>query len=91
MSRLNYVGIDDKVINASFVDDNNSASDDVDDDCHDDGDNNNDDNDDHDHDDNYGDDDNDTCVETCWPEQPGSCSTFPSLAPTSFSSTERFS
>ena len=79
--------MDDKVINASFVDDNNS----VDDDGYDAGDNNNDDNDDHDHDDNYGDDDNDTCVETCWPEQPGSCSTFPSLAPTSFSSTERFS
>ena len=79
--------MDDKVINASFVDDNNS----VDDDSYDAGDNNNDDNDDHDHDDNYGDDDNDTCVETCWPEQPGSCSTFPSLAPTSFSSTERFS
>ena len=67
------------------------ASDDVDDDSYDAGDNNNDDNDDHDHDDNYGNDDNDTCVETCWPEQPGSCSTFPSLAPTSFSSTERFS
>ena len=80
-----------KVINASFVDDNNSASDDVDDDSYDAGDNNNDDNDDHDHDDNYGNDHNDTCVETCWPEQPGSYSTFPSLAPTSFSSTERFS
>ena len=76
--------MDYNVINASFVDDNNSASDDV-------GDNNNDDNDDHDHDDNYDDDDNDTCVETCWPEQSGSCSTFPSLAPTSFSSTERSS
>ena len=59
------------------------ASDDVDDDSYDASDNNN--------DDNYDDDDNDTCVETCWPEQPGSCSTFPSLAPTSFSSTERFS
>ena len=76
--------MDYNVINASFVYDNNSASDDV-------GDNNNDDNDDHDHDDNYDDDDNDTCVETCWPEQSGSCSTFPSLAPTSFSGTERFS
>ena len=86
--------MDHNVVNASFVDDNNSASDDVDDDSYDAGDNNNnnnDDNDDHDHDDNYGDDDNDTCVETCWPEQSGSCSTFPSLAPTSFSSTERFS
>ena len=82
--------MDHNVVNASFVDDNNSASDDVDDDSYDADDNNNDDVDDFDHD-NYSDDDNDTCVETCWPEQPGSCSTFPSLAPTSFSSTERSS
>ena len=82
--------MDHNVVNASFVDDNNSASDDVDDDSYDADDNNNDDVDDFDID-NYSDDDNDTCVETCWPEQPGSCSTFPSLAPTSFSSTERFS
>ena len=79
--------MDDKVRNASFFDGNNS----VDNDGYDAGDNNNDDNDDHDHDDNYVNDDNDTCAETCWPEQPGSCSTFPSLAPTYFSSTERFS
>ena len=43
--------MDHTVINASFVDDDNSASDDVDDDSYDASDNNNDDNDDLDHDD----------------------------------------